>query len=278
MIATSLPTLLGEQFVQNALLAGAIAAVVAGLVGPFVVVRNMAFAVHGIAELGFTGAAGGLLIGLDPVLGAMAGSLVVAGAIGGLGTRGSDRDSVIGVILAFGLGLGVLFITLYDRYATSAFGLLFGTITGVSTDRLLLLAGCGAVVLVALALLYRPLLFASVDPDVAEARGVPMRLVSILFLIVMAVAEVEAIQVVGVLLILSLMIAPAAAASRLTVSPGATLLFSVAIALLASIGGILLALVTPYPASVYTTSISFACYLLARLLGPRLRSRVEARG
>ena len=272
MIATSLTSLLGEQFVQNALVAGAIVAVVAGVVGPFVVVRNMAFAVHGIAELGFTGAAGALLIGIDPILGLMAGSLAVAGLIGGLGVRGRERDSVIGVILAFGLGLGVLFITLYDKYATGAFSLLFGTITGVSQGQLLLLAGCGAGVLIGLGLIYRPLLFASVDPDVAEARGVPVRLLSIGFLVLMALAEAEAIQVVGVLLVLSLVIAPAAAAGHLTANPGTTLLLSVAIALLASIGGILLALVTPYPVSVFTTSISFACYLLARLFGGRLRT------
>ncbi|MEA2308229.1 MAG: zinc/manganese transport system permease protein [Thermoleophilaceae bacterium] len=272
MTIASFTSLLGEEFVQNALVAGAIAAIVAGIVGPFVVVRNMAFAVHGIAELGFTGAAGALLIGLDPILGVMVGSLGVAGLIGALGVRSRERDSVIGVILAFGLGLGVLFITLYDRYATGAFALLFGTITGVSRDQLLLLGGCGLAVVVAVALIYRPLLFASVDPDVAEARGVPVRALSIGFLAIMAFAEAEAIQVVGVLLILSLMIAPAAAAGHLTASPGATVLLSVALALLASIGGILLSLVTPYPASVFTTGISFAAYVLARLFGSRLRS------
>jgi zinc/manganese transport system permease protein len=274
----SLTSLLGEQFVQNALVAGAIVAVVSGVVGPFVVVRNMTFAVHGIAELGFTGAAGGLLIGLDPILGLMAGSLVVAGMIGGLGVRGRERDSVIGVVLAFGLGLGVLFITLYDRYATAAFSLLFGTITGVSQSQLILLAGCGLAVVVALGLIYRPLLFASVDPDVAGARGVPVRLLSVGFLVIMAFAEAEAIQVVGVLLILSLIVAPAAAASRLTSHPGTTVLLSVAIALAASLGGILLSLVTPYPVSVFTTSISFACYILARVFGGRRRSAGRGRG
>jgi zinc/manganese transport system permease protein len=266
----SLTSLLGEEFVQNALVAGALVAVVAGVVGPFVVVRNMTFAVHGIAELGFTGAAGALLVGIDPILGLMAGSIAVAGLIGGLAVRGRERDAAIGVVLAFGLGLGVLFITLYDRYATGAFSLLFGTITGVSRQQLLLLAGCGAAVLLGMAAIYRPLLFASVDPDVAEAGGVPVRVLSVVFLILMAIAEAEAIQVVGVLL--ALMVAPAAAASRLTSHPGTTVLVSVAIALLAAVGGILLALVTPYPVSVYTTTISFAAYVLARTFGPRIRT------
>lgn len=266
-------SLLGQPFVHNALLAGAIVAVVAGAVGPFVVTRNMAFAVHGIAELGFTGAAGALLLGLDPILGLMAGSLIVAGLIGGLGVRGRERDSAIGVILAFGLGLGVLFLTLYDRYATGAFSLLFGTITGVSAGQLALLAGCGAAVLLALAAIYRPLLFASVDPDAAEGRGVPVRMLSIAFLVIMAFAEAEAVQVVGVLLILSLIIAPAAAAQRLTSRPGSTIALSVAIALLASVGGILLSLATPYPVSVFVTAISFVAYVLARVAGGRVRGR-----
>lgn len=271
MTLASLTSLLGEGFVQNSLAAGAIVAVVSGVVGPFVVLRNMTFAVHGIAELGFTGAAAALLIGIDPILGLIAGSLVVASLIGGLSVRGRERDAAIGVVLAFGLGLGVLFITLYDKYATRAFSLLFGTITGVSGSQVALLGGCGVAVLVALAAIYRPLLFASVDPDVAEARGVPIRLLSVVFLVIMAFAEAEAIQVVGVLLILSLIVAPAAAAARLTSHPGATVLLSVAIALVASVGGILLALVTPYPVSVFTTSIGFASYMLARVFGARLR-------
>jgi zinc/manganese transport system permease protein len=269
LTSASLISLLQQGFVQNAIVAGAIVAVVAGLVGPFVVTRNMAFAVHGVAELGFTGAAGALLIGIDPIAGMMVGSLAVAALIGALGVRGRERDSAIGVILAFGLGLGVLFLTLYKQYATGAFSLLFGTITGVSAGQLLLLAGIGAGVVAALAAIYRPLLFASVDPDVAEARGVPVRALSIAFLVIMAFAEAEAVQVVGVLLILALMIAPAAAAQRLTARPGATLALSVAIALAASLGGILLALVTPYPVSVFTTTIAFAAYVAARLVGRR---------
>jgi zinc/manganese transport system permease protein len=263
-------SLLHYEFAQNALVAGAIIAVVAGLVGPFVVARNLSFAVHGIAEVGFTGAAGAVLAGVEPVLGLMAGALLAAMGIGTLGVRLRDRDVAIGSILAFGLGLGVLFLTLYTRYATEAFTILFGTITGVSRSEVFLLLGLGVATLVALALISRPLMFASVDPEVAEARGVPVRALSIAFLVILAVAVSEAIQVVGVLLVLTLLITPAAAAQKLTVHPVIASLLSVVIAATCTMGGILISLVTPYPASFYVSALSFGSYLLARAIGPRL--------
>src|ERR1700730_4238651 len=263
-------SLLRYDFVQNALVAGAIIAVVAGLVGRFVVARNLSFAVHGIAEGGFTGRAGAVLIGVEPVLGLMSGALLAALGIGTLGVRLRDRDVAIGSILAFGLGLGVLFLTLYTRYATEAFTILFGTITGVSRSEVFLLLGLGVATLAALAVISRPLLFASVDPEVAEARGVPVRALSIAFLVILAIAVAEAIQVVGVLLVLTLLITPAAAAQKLTARPVVASLLSVAIAATCTMGGILISLVTPYPASFYVSALSFGSYLLARLIGPRL--------
>ena len=145
-----------------------------GVVSRFVVARNQSFAVHALAELGFTGAAGAILIGVSPVLGLLAGTTITALFIGTLGVRLRERDAVVGVVMAFGLGLGVLFLTLYPRYATEAFAILFGTITGVSRGDVLLLLGIGIVTLVALGFVYRPLTFATVDPEVAEARGVPV--------------------------------------------------------------------------------------------------------
>jgi zinc/manganese transport system permease protein len=271
-------SLLQYEFVQNALVAGAIIAVVAGLVGPFVVARNLSFAVHGIAEVGFTGAAGAVLIGLEPVLGLMSGALLAAIGIGTLGVRLRDRDVAIGSILAFGLGLGVLFLTLYTRYATEAFTILFGTITGVSRAELFLLLGLGALTLLALAAISRPLLFASVDPEVAEARGVPVRALSIAFLVILAIAVSEAVQVVGVLLVLTLLITPAASAQKLTARPAVASLLSVLIAFGCTRGGVLISLVTPYPASFYVSALSFGSYLLARLLGPRLAARARRDG
>jgi zinc/manganese transport system permease protein len=258
--------LLGYDFVQNALVAGILVAVVAGLVSRFVVARNMSFAVHALAEVGFTGSAGFILIDLSPVLGLLSGSMVTALLIGALGLRIRERDAVVGVIMGFGLGMGVLFITLNSRYASEAFTILLsGAITTVSRDDLVLLGIVGAITLVGLSVMYRPLTFATVDPVVAEARGVPVRLISVLFLLMLAAAVTEAVQVVGVLLILTLLITPGATAERLTAHPGLATVASVGVALFATVGGILLALVTTVPVSVYVTTIAFVCYLAARL-------------
>ena len=258
--------LLGYEFAQKALIAGFLVAVVAGLVSRFVVARNMSFAVHALAEVGFTGSAGFILIGLSPVLGLLTGSMLTALLIGALGLRIRERDAVVGVIMGFGLGLGVLFITLNSRYASEAFAILLsGAITTVSRDDLVLLGIVGAITLVGLGAMYRPLTFATVDPVVAEARGVPVRLISVLFLLLLAAAVAEAVQVVGVLLILTLLITPGATAERLTAHPGLATVASVGVALFATVGGILLALVTTVPVSVYVTTIAFVCYLSARL-------------
>jgi zinc/manganese transport system permease protein len=267
--------LLGYSFVQNMLLAGVLVAVVAGLVSRFVVARSMSFAVHALAEVGFTGSVGFLLIGMSPVLGLLTGSFVVALIIGALGLRVRERDAVVGLVMAFGLGLGVLFLSLYARYATEAIALLFGAITAVSQGDLMLMVVVAVVTIVGLGAMYRPLTFATVDPVVAEARGVPVRLISILFLLLLAAAVAEAVQVVGVLLILTLLITPGATAERLTAHPGLATVASVGVALLATIGGILLALMTAAPVSFYVTTIAFVCYIAARL-GPPTLERLQA--
>lgn len=266
--------LLAYDFVQNAIAAGVVVAIVSGVVSRFVVARNMAFAVHALAELGFTGAAGAIVIGVSPVIGLLGGTTITALFIGILGVRVRERDAVVGVVMAFGLGLGVLFLTLYPRYATEAFAILFGTITGVNRGDVVLLIGIGVVTLIALAVVYRPLTFATVDPEVAEARGVPVGALAIVFLLIMAAAVAEAVQVVGVLLILTLLITPGASAERLTAKPGRATAYSVGIALLCVLGGIFAALATNLPVSVYVTSISFACYLAARfVVGPATLGR-----
>ncbi|MBV8258249.1 MAG: metal ABC transporter permease, partial [Actinobacteria bacterium] len=210
------------------------AAVVSGVIGVFVVTRGMSFAVHAISELGFTGAAGALAAGLSPVLGMFVGSLAVGGVLGVLSLRGRERDSAIGAVLAFGLGVGVLFLSLYQGYATEATNLLFGSIVGVSDSQLRNLAIVAAFVLAAVAALFRPLLFSSVDPEIAAARGVPVRRLSVAVFLLLALTTAEAIQVVGVLLVLTLVITPAAAAQQLTGSPGRALAISVAIALVST--------------------------------------------
>ena len=261
--------LLGQHFVHTALLAGGVVAIVSGAIGTFVVTRGASFAVHAISELGFTGAAGALVVGVDPVFGLLGGSLLVGAVLGLLSLRGRERDSAIGAVLAFGLGIGVLFLSLYQGYATEATNLLFGSIVGVSTRQLLGLVAVAAVVVAAIAAAYRPLLFASIDPEVAEARGVPVRALSVLTFLLLALTTAEAIQVVGVLLVLTLVITPAAAAQRLTANPATAILLSIVIALVATEGGILLSLAQPWPTSTFISAISFAAYLGARVAGRR---------
>ena len=265
---------LNLPFAQHALLAGALVGVTCGLIGPFVVTRGMAFAVHGTSELAFTGAAAGLLVANNPVAGALCGALLVAIIIGLLGARERERDSSIGVILAFGLGVGVLLLSHYHGFATAATNILFGNIFGVSNNQLRGLVAIGIVVIAVMAVIYRPLLFASVDPDVAGARGVRTRALGIVFLLVLAFTVTEAAQVVGTLLVLSLAITPAAAAQRLSPNPLVVTGLAVAFALVASVGGILASLAsTTVKPTVFVTSFSFAIYVLARIVSPLVLSR-----
>jgi zinc/manganese transport system permease protein len=265
---------LQQPFVQHALLASALVAVTCGLIGPFVVMRGMSFAVHGTAELAFTGAAAGLLIAENPVIGALGGSLIVAGLIALLGSRRQDRDSAIGVVLAFGLGMGVLLLSYYQGFASAATNILFGDIFGVSSGQLLLLVGIGIAVVLAMAVAYRPLLFASVDPEVAEARGVPTRALGFGFLVVLALTVTGAAQVVGTLLVLCLAVTPAAAAQRLSSNPTTITALSVGFALIAAEGGLLASLeASRVKASVFVTGFSFAIYVVCRVAGPLVRNR-----
>jgi len=262
--------------VHNSLIAAALLGVVGGLVGVFVQVRDMQFAVHGISELSFAGAAAALLLGGSVALGSVLGSVAAAGLIGWLGVRARDRNSVIGVLMPFGLGLGVLFLSLYQGRAANKFGLLTGQIVAVDTVQLGWLVGVGAAVLLGLALIWRPLLFVSADPEVAVARGVPAGALSVLFALLLALAAALAVQVVGALLVLALLVTPAAAAFRVTASPLLAPVLSVAFAVTSAVGGILLALGSSVPISPFVTTISFAIYLACRLIGPR-RSRRRAR-
>ncbi|HEX3899180.1 MAG TPA: metal ABC transporter permease [Mycobacteriales bacterium] len=278
MIGSGLGFYLQQPFAQHALIAAGLIAIACGLLGPFVVTRGAAFAVHGTAELAFTGAAAGLLVSNDPVVGALVGSVVVATAIGVLGSRARERDSAIGVILAFGLGLGVLLLGHYHGFATEATNILFGYIYGVSNTQLVILVVIVAVVIVATAVMFRPLLFASVDPELAEARGVPVRLVGLLFLYLLAVTVTEAAQIVGTLLVLSLTITPAAAAQRLSARPAVVTALSVVFAFVAADGGLVANLDHPsVKASVFVTFISFGLYVVARVAAVPLRRRATAR-
>jgi zinc/manganese transport system permease protein len=275
----SLGWYLGQPFAQHALVAATVIAITCGIVSPLVVTRRMAFAVHGTSELAFTGAAAGLLVAGNALAGALIGSLVVAGVIAVLGGEERERDSAIGVVLAFGLGLGVLFLGWYHGFATAATNILFGDIFGVSSTQLGALVVIAVLVGAVLAVIHRPLLFSSVDPAVAAAKGVPVRLLGLVFLVALALTVTEAAQVVGTLLVLSLAITPGAAAQRLTVDPAKVTALAVGFALIAADGGILASLVkTNVKPSVFVTSISFAIYVGCRIVerwqaGRRYRPR-----
>lgn len=258
---------------RDTLLAGAILGLVGGLVGTFVMMRDLAFAVHGIAELSFAGAAFALLIGLDVILGSLVGSIAAALLLGVMGVRAREKNSVIGVIMPFGLGLGILFLSLYDGRSANKFGLLTGQIVSVDATQLSVLAGTALVVVAGLALIWRPLTFASVDPDIATARGVPVRTLSLAFMFLLGIAVALSIQVVGALLVLALLITPAAAALQVTRAPRMVVLLSVAFAMISTVGGIMLALGGSIPISPYVTTLSFVIYLLCRMAGSWRRRR-----
>ena len=252
--------------VQNSLWAGAVLGLLGGLIGTFVMMRDLAFAVHGIAELSFAGAAFALLIGANVIYGSLVGSVLAAVVLGVMGIRARDRNSIIGVIMPFGLGLGILFLALYEGRAANKFGLLTGQIVSVDDVQLSLLVGCALAVMVALIAIWRPLTFASADADLAEARGVPVRGLSIMFMFLLGVSVALSIQVVGALLVLALLITPAAAALKVTSSPRIVVLLSVLFACVSVVGGILLALGGRIPISPYVTTISFVIYLVCRAI------------
>jgi zinc/manganese transport system permease protein len=249
---------------RNSILAAAILGLTGGLVGVFVMARDLPFAVHAISELSFAGAAAGLLFGIGVVEGSLAGSLTAALLIGILGSRARDRNSIIAVLMPFGLGLGIVCLSLYTGRAANKFGLLTGQIVAVDNPRLLSLVIICGIVIAALLVIWRPLMFVSVDPQVAEARGVHSVALSIAFMILLGMATAVSVQIVGALLVLSVLVTPAAAALRVSASPVLVPLLSTLFALTAMLGGILLALGGSIPISPYVTTISFLIYLACR--------------
>jgi zinc/manganese transport system permease protein len=252
-------------FMQHAYIAGAIVAIVAGVVGYFVVLRSLSFAGHALSHIGFAGATGAVALGVNPIYGLLVFTVGGAVGMGALGKRIYGRDVVIGIVLAWMLGMGVLFLSLYSGYATEAYALLFGEILGISQTDVVVTLVAGAVTLAAIAIMFRPLLFASVDSDVAEAKGVPVRLLSILFMVVLAISVSEAVQVVGVLLIFALLVTPPAITERLTARPGTAIALSILLALLFTWVGLFVSFYLPYPVSFFITTLAFVTYLVVRL-------------
>ena len=252
--------------VTNSIIAGALLALIGGLVGVFVMTRELSFAVHGIAELSFAGAAVFLLVGLDVVYGSVFGSLIAAAIIAFLGDRAKDRNSIVAVLMPFGLGIGILALSLYPGRAANKFGLLTGQIVAVDDPKLVSMVVMTVIVLLSMLLIWRPLSFASLDPEVAAARGVRVKLLGVVFVILLGIAVAAAVQVVGALLVLALLVTPAAAALRLSSSALWVPILSVVFAMISMIGGILLALGGTLPISPYVTTISFLIYIIARLV------------
>jgi zinc/manganese transport system permease protein len=265
------------EFMVHAFEAGTIIAIAAGAIGYFVVLRASSFAAHALSHIGFAGATGAVVLGLNPIFGLLAFTLGAGVAIGALGNRLRGRDVTIGIVLAWTLGLGVLFISLYRGYATEAYAILFGEILGISTTDVVVTLVAGIITLVAVVAIYRPLLFSSVDEDLAAARGVPVTALSIAFMAILAVAVTEAVQVVGVLLIFALIVTPAAIAVRFTSRPALAIATGVAFALAFTWLGLTIAFYSPHPVSFFITTLAFATYLAVRLAEP-LHSRFKRAG
>jgi zinc/manganese transport system permease protein len=263
-------------FIQNALLTGTCVAIVSAVVGYFLVSRGLTFAGHALAHIGFAGAAGAILLGFSPLSGLLV--FTIAGGIGIslLSKESRERDLAIGIILTFALGLGILFLSLYSGFAERVYAVLFGDLLGISQTDVLVTAIFAAITLVVIVFLFRPLLFSSFDPEVAEARGVPVRSLAIGFLILVALAVSMSVQVVGVLLVFTLLVGPAATAMRVVKHP----LWAIGLAMLLGVSyvwvGVFLAVNVAgatWPPSFFISTLSFGVYLPVRLLSPLWNER-----
>ena len=249
------------DFMRTAFAACGVAGALAGFVGYFLVLRGQTFAGHALSHVGFTGATGAALFGISPLAGLIAFTVVAGVAMGFIGEKLSERDVAIGMMLSLALGLGLLFLHFYTSAATRAAALLFGNVLGVDDNALITLAALAVLSLAALAFIARPLIFASLQAELAEARGVPMRLVSVAFLAIVAIAVSECAQIVGVLLVFTLMVGPAAAAQNFSPRLAAGVLLSVVFALAEAWLGLTLAYYTDWPVSFWITALSGALYL-----------------
>lgn len=269
---TGTVALLGVDFVQNAIVASALLGLLSGVMTSLIVLRQMSFSVHATSELALMGAAAALLFGLNVGFGAVVGAVVAAVVLAVLGMKG-QQDSAIGVVMSFGMGLSVLFLHLYPGNSSTALSLLTGQIVGISVGSTWQMAIVTAIVVAVVVIFWRPMLFASADPVMARAAGVPVGAISILFAVLVGLASAQSVQIVGALLVMALLITPGAAAVEITSSPVRAVLWAILFAEIAAVGGFILSLAPGLPVSVLVTSISFAIYLIARVLGGARRRR-----
>jgi zinc/manganese transport system permease protein len=269
--------LLEYHFMVNALLAGSIVAVMAGLAGWFMVLRREAFAGHTLSMMAFPGATGAALLGIPAAWGYFAccgaGALAIARLSAGERLSWSEQSAVIGSVQATALAVGFLFVSLYGGILGNLESLLFGNVLGVSDGQVLVLALVAVAALALIAVLARPLLFGSVDPDAARARGVPVTAVSTAFLLILGFAVAETSQITGVLLVFALLVGPAATAQAITPRPGLSIVLTVVIGLLVVWLGLGIAYFSVYPAGFFIATVSFTGYALVRVLAGLLRAR-----
>ena len=254
--------LLSVDFVQHALLAALLLGIVSGAIAPLIVMRKMSFAAHSTGELALMGAAAALLFGFSVSWGALIGAVLAAVALTALGQR--EQDAIVAVVLSFGMGLSVLFIYLYPGRSSAAFSLLTGQIVGVSSASLGILAVLAALVVATMALLWRPLLFATVDPVLAAASGVKVRTLALVFAALIGVVASQGVQIVGALLLIALLITPGAAAVKVTSNPVLAVVLSGTFSVVSAVGGLVASLAPGLPVSVFVTTLSFVIYLVCR--------------
>lgn len=253
--------LLSQDFVQTTLVACALLGVLSGVMAPLIVLRQMSFSVHATSELALMGASAALLFGLNVGFGAVAGAVVAALVLKG------QQDSAVGVAMSFGMALSVLFIHLYPGNSNRALALLTGQIVGVSAQNVALLASTTVLVAGAVLVLWRPLLFSSADPVMAAACGVPVRTMALVFAVLVGIASAQSVQIVGALLVMSLLITPGASAAQVTANPKLAVVLSIVFAEVAAVGGMVLSLAPGMPVSVFVAFISFGIYLVCRVIG-----------
>ena len=277
-VITTITAMLDYDFMQNAFAAAGIAAVVSGLVGYFLVLRGQAFAGHALGHVGFAGATGAVLIGVAPIWGLVSLTVAAGVAMGALGERISGRDVAIGVVLVLALGFGLLFLHYYTAFATQATALLFGNVLAVDRSTIATLLGLAVVTLAGLAAIMRPLIFASLQPELAEAKGVPLNFVSIAFLVIVALAVSESAQIVGILLVFALMVGPPATAQRLVTGLWSGVALAAVLALAEAWLGLVIAYYTDWPVSFCIATLSALGYFLASGIAvPRRRPGNEFR-